>query len=79
MEDLISLIGEDAVRKLATVYGGLKIYIPTRSDLSERNKLMKKEFSELLASGSTVMSAYTAVADQAGLSVRQVQNIVNAR
>lgn len=79
MEDLITLIGEDAVRKLAQAYGGQKVYIPTRADLSDRNQAMKHEFNDLLGTGSTVMNAYTTIANEQGLSVRRVQAIVNAR
>jgi Mor family transcriptional regulator len=79
MEDLIALIGEENTKKLAQAFGGQRIYIPTRADISERNSKMRVEFESLLAGGSTCMNAYQDLSKEHGLSVRQVQNVVNAR
>jgi Mor family transcriptional regulator len=73
------LIGEANVQKLAQAFGGQRIYIPTRADISERNKKMRIEFDGLLASGSTCMNAYQDLSKEHGLSIRQIQNVVNAR
>ena len=77
MEDLISLIGEEAVQKLSAAFGGTKVYIPTTKDIESRNAKARAEFDALLRSGSTAMNAYRSLSDELGLSIRQVQNIVN--
>jgi Mor family transcriptional regulator len=76
---LIALIGEENTKKLAQAFGGQRIYIPTRADISERNSKMRIEFDSLLAGGSTCMNAYQDLSKEHGLSVRQVQNVVNSR
>lgn len=79
MEDLISIIGEDAAEKLAKAFGGTSIYIPTTIAIDKRNQMMRLKFSELLSQGFTCMTSYRNLSNEHGLSVRQVQNIVNTR
>ncbi len=77
MEDLIAIIGEEAVQKLANHFGGQRVYIPTAKDVEFRNEKARAKFVELLRSGSTTMSAYRSLSHELDLSVRQVQNIIN--
>jgi Mor family transcriptional regulator len=76
--DLISsVIGEDAARKLCDKLGGSSVYIPKAPAKEKRNIEIKQEFTHLLATGSTCMNAYTALAKAHNVSVRRVQTICN--
>jgi len=79
VEKLIDILGEDVLSKLSDAFGGQRIYIPTKSDIHERNLKMRTEFTQMLSSGSTCMNAYHNLAEKNDLSIRRVQSIVNAQ
>ncbi len=74
---LIDIVGQDAAEKLVASAGGQHIYIPRRIVPTDRDDCIIILFSESLKDGSTCMSAYEKCADQSGLTVRQIQRIVN--
>ena len=76
-QKLIQVIGQTAAEKLVDHSGGQHIYIPRRIVPPGRDDNIIVLFSESLKQGSSCMSAYEKCADQSGLTVRQVQRIVN--
>ena len=74
---LIQAIGQAATEKLVAHSGGQHIYIPRRIVAPDRDDNIIELFSESLKCGATCMNAYERCADHAGLTVRQVQRIVN--
>ena len=76
-EKLIQVIGQTAAEKLVDNCGGQHIYIPRRIIQPDRDDNIIVLFSESLKHGASCMNAYERCADQSGLTVRQVQRIVN--
>ena len=76
-QKLIEIIGQDAAALLVAAAGGQHIYVPRRIVPPDRDDCLIVLFSESLKDGSSCMSAYKNCADQSGLTVRQIQRIVN--
>ena len=73
---LISVLGEDAMRRLVAEYGGELIYVPQHMPVPDRDERIREQFTSALQAGGTCMSSYTECAEVYGLSVRRVQEIV---
>jgi hypothetical protein len=64
------------MQDLIDEFGGQQVYIPKTMPDPSRNQRIITIFSESLKSGSTCMNAYQRAADEEGLSLRRVQEIV---
>jgi len=75
-EEICNAIGEEAMVKLCSAFGGEKIYVPKRVPITNRDTRIKEEFVSHLHEGATCMAAYDMVAHQYNLSTRRVQMVV---
>ena len=75
-ERILDCLGRDAMQRLCDEFGGETIYVPLRVPEPERDERVKRMFDEQLRAGSTCMSSYRNVAEEEGLSIRRVQQIV---
>lgn len=73
---LYDILGPDAMQRLISEFGGKRIYIPKTVPDPKRNGKILVIFSESIKSGASCMSSYERCADETGLSVRRVQQIV---
>jgi len=75
-ERILKCLGRDAMQKLCNEFGGETIYVPLRVPEPERDERVRQMFDERLREGSTCMSSYRRAADEEGLSIRRVQQII---
>jgi DNA invertase Pin-like site-specific DNA recombinase len=73
---LLEIIGHEAMGKLCREYGGCTIYVPIQPPAPERDSTIRSLFSESLHGGTSTMSSYRLCAEEFGLSVRRVQEII---
>ena len=78
-EAILDLIGPEAMQRLCDEFGGLSLYIPKAPPDPERDNVMRIMFSNALKGGSTCMNSYSFIANEFGMSVRRVIDIVNKR
>jgi len=76
---ILKAIGPDAMQALCREFGGTQIYVPKKVPQPERDECIVLSFSHALKDGSTCMNAYERCAEDTGLSVRRVQQIVAGR
>ena len=76
-ERILQIIGHDAMSDLCREFGGETIYIPKHPPTPERDRIIYREFTTRLNEGTTCMNAYESVAEEYGISRRQVMRIVN--
>lgn len=74
---IIAIIGRDRMERLVREFGGMTVYIPLKLPDEERDDRIRLRFSEHLKSTASCMTSYGACADEFGLSVRRIQEIVN--
>ena len=77
-ERILHIIGKDCMQKLVDEYGGTNIYIPKMVPIPDRDSMIKSSFEESLKAGCTCMNSYEQLAEDTGLSLRRVREIVNA-
>jgi len=75
-ESILETIGREAMERLCREFGGTTLYIPLRPPEVLRNEKIVTLFSHALKAGGTCMSAYNECAQEFGLSVRRVQEII---
>jgi len=75
-EEIVNVIGVEAMEKLCSAFGGERVYIPKKVPQPDRTDSIKEEYIECLHEGATCMAAYASVANHYELSVRRVQSIV---
>jgi hypothetical protein len=78
IHEIESLIGSESTRLLIQHFGGQQIYIPKKELKPDRDIRILTIFSQSIKSGTTCMNAYENAAQEAGLSIRRVQQIVAA-
>ena len=76
---LMQIIGPELMERVCSAFGGERVYIPHRMHDESRDEYVQTLFTETVQSGATCMSAYRRAADEVGLSVRRVQDIVAGR
>ena len=77
-DQILGIVGHQAMSRLVAQYGGQKVYIPKHMPVPGRDERIIRIFSDALNDGSTCRNAYKQAASQEGLSVRHVQRIVAA-
>tara|TARA_Y100000034_G_C6823349_1_gene371053 strand:+ start:645 stop:890 length:246 start_codon:yes stop_codon:yes gene_type:complete len=75
-EHLLDIIGPEAMAKLCEACGGTTLYIPKKVPHPERNHNIRVKFEQSLNAGSSTLNAYQLLANDFGLSMRRVQEIV---
>ena len=78
IHDIRDLIGDENTQLLVKHFGGQQVYIPKKMPDGNRNQRILVIFSSSIKTGCTCMAAYENAADEVGLSVRRVQQIVAA-
>ena len=74
-EELMEIVGPEAMRELCTRFGGTRVYIPHRPP--NLHAVIVSDFDRILPQSSTVMSAYEQVAEANGVATRTVRRLVN--
>jgi hypothetical protein len=77
-EKLYDALGADGMRALVDAFGGKRIYVPKQVHVPDRDDKIIVLFSESIESGASCMSSYERCADETGLTVRRIQQIVAA-
>ena len=75
LDDLRDTIGDDATERLIAEFGGTRVYIP--SSLTVDSEVVKREFADLVADGSTCMNAYRTIASEHNVSARTVRRLIS--
>ena len=73
---LLRIVGTEKMQAICDEFGGERIYIPTRIPDTNRDTRILEVFASAREDGATVMSSYQQAAEEVGLSVRRVREIV---
>ena len=76
---LMEIVGPELMQRICQEFAGEQIYIPKRAPDPHRDVHIIIQFAAAQKLGATCMNAYEQCADETGLSVRRVQQIVAGR